>query len=285
MWNRGLLIDLRAGFYPVLPEYYMKLLNEYFSKSTILYCITSILLAVLLIGITCYTQEEIHRQGLDLYEFSFCFLEEEQIIPEFMYEDKEGVTLLCYERHNPMDYTLLSGAEERVVLEENYETINRGKKRFNNVIFRAVSNRKKALENAVSDWANALEKEGNELKECEDRRITAGGLLGSDKFIYLLYGIAWIVLLAFQMGNLMMYVKGRRKTVEIYMLLGIPRYTLKMKKNIIILYIFFTVIGLVFLKGYCPIVFAFLIFLFYLIIILFGCIQIKLTCNINNKNK
>ena len=107
----------------------------------------------------------------------------------------------------------------------------------------------------------------------------------SDKFIYLLYGIAWIVLLAFQMGNLMMYVKGRRKTVEIYMLLGIPGYTLKMKKNIIILYIFFTVIGLVFLKGYCPIVFAFLIFLFYLIIILFGCIQIKLTCNINNKNK
>ena len=160
MWNRGLLIDLRAGFYPVLPEYYMKLLNEYFSKSTILYCITSILLAVLLVGITCYTQEEIHRQGLDLYEFSFCFLEEEQIIPEFMYEDKEGVTLLCYERHNPMDYTLLSGAEERVVLEENYETINRGKKRFNNVIFRAVSNRKKALENAVSDWQMRWKKRG-----------------------------------------------------------------------------------------------------------------------------
>ncbi|MDE7326674.1 MAG: hypothetical protein K2N63_10405 [Lachnospiraceae bacterium] len=262
----------------------MKLWNEYFSKSTILYCAVSALLTVFLIGMTRYTQGEIHRQGLDLYEFSFCFVTEGQRIPDFMFEEKKGVTLLCYERQVPMEYTLLSGDENRVMLEEKYETLNYGKKSFQNIIFWAVSDGKGLLDEAVKDWKDALEKEGIVIEECESRRITAGGILGSDKFIYLLYGIAWIVLLIFQMGNLMMYVKGRKRTAKVYWLLGIPGYMSRMIRNISGLYFFFAMIAVVSLYKYRLATFIFSLLLFYLIIFLFGYIEYRLVCGENRRD-
>lgn len=254
----------------------VKTLRNICSPSIILHYIISILIGVVLIFVIRYAQQEIHRQGGDLYEFSFRLTVDEQEIPEVFFAEKENITLVCYKKQNPMEYMLLSGEEDLVPLEENYETIKRGGQSITkDLIFWAISNRKKALEEARKDWESVLKETGRAIELCEGRRITAAGLLGSNQYVYLLYGISWIVLLLFQLGNLMMYIKGRKKTKEVYFLLGIPGYTQKVKRNLGILQLLLCIGVLLFLKGYFLQVFAPTVILFYLLSIIWNMCCIK----------
>ncbi len=244
----------------------VKTLRDICSPSIILHYIISILIGIFLIFVIRYAQKEIHRQGGDLYEFSFRLTTNEQEIPEVFFAEKENITLMCYKKQNPMEYILLSGEEDLVPLEENYETIKRsGQSITKDLIFWAVSDRKKALEEAKKDWENILKESGKSIEPCEGRRITAAGLLGSNQYVYLLYGISWVVLLLFQLGNLMMYIKGRKKTKEVYFLLGIPGYTQKVKRNLTILQMLLCIGVLLFLRGYFLQVFVPTVLLFYLL--------------------
>ena len=254
----------------------VKPLRDICSPSIILHYIISILIGIVLIFVIRYAQQEIHRQGDDLYEFSFRLTVDEQEIPEVFFAEKENVTLVCYKKQNPMEYMLLSGEEDLVPLEENYETIKRGGQSITkDLIFWAISNRKKALDEARKDWESVLKEAGKAIELCEGRRITAAGLLGSNQYVYLLYGISWIVLLLFQLGNLMMYIKGRKKTKEVYFLLGIPGYTQKVKRNLSILQLFLCIGVLLFLRGYFLQVFAPTVILFYLLSIIWNMRCIK----------
>lgn len=254
----------------------VKPLRDICSPSIILHYIISILIGIVLIFVIRYAQQEIHRQGGDLYEFSFRLTVDEQEIPEVFFAEKENVTLVCYKKQNPMEYMLLSGEEDLVPLEENYETIKRGGQSITkDLIFWAISNRKKALDEARKDWESVLKEAGKAIEPCEGRRITAAGLLGSNQYVYLLYGISWIVLLLFQLGNLMMYIKGRKKTKEVYFLLGIPGYTQKVKRNLSILQLFLCIGVLLFLRGYFLQVFAPTVILFYLLSIIWNIRCIK----------
>lgn len=254
----------------------VKTLRDICSPSIILHYIISILIGIFLIFVIRYAQEEIHRQGGDLYEFSFRLTADEQEIPEVFFAERENVTLMCYKKQNPMEYILLSGEEDLVPLEENYETVKRGGQSITkDLIFWAVSDRKKALEKVKNDWENALKRSGKSIEPCEGRRITAAGLLGSNQYVYLIYGISWVVLLLFQLGNLMMYIKGRRKTKEVYFLLGIPGYRQKVKRNLTILQILLCIGGLLFLKGYFLQVFVPTVLLFYLLSVIWNILCIK----------
>ena len=254
----------------------VKTLRDICSPSIILHYIISILIGIVLIFVIRYAQQEIHRQGGDLYEFSFRLTVDEQEIPEVFFAEKQNVTLVCYKKQNPMEYMLLSGEEGLVPLEENYETIKRGGQSITkDLIFWAISNRKKALDEARKDWESVLKEKGKAIEPCEGRRITAAGLLGSNQYVYLLYGISWIVLLLFQLGNLMMYIKGRKKTKEVYFLLGIPGYTQKVKRNLSILQLFLCIGVLLFLRGYFLQVFAPTVILFYLLSIIWNIRCIK----------
>lgn len=265
---------------------FIKLSKNYYLSGAILHYIISILIGIFLLCTTRYAQNELHHQGADLYEFFFRFAMDEQAtneqatneqaIPEVFFEEKEHVTLLCYERQNPMDYVLISGDETLVALEENYETVKHGEKNASkDTIFWAVSDRKKKLENTMTDWESALAEEGKALELCESRRITAAGLLGSKQYVYLLYGISWAGLLVFQIGNLIMYVKGKKKTAGVYFLLGIPGYTSKLKRNQIVVYLLLCLGELIFLKSYCRKEAMFMIILFYLLAVLWSVLYVE----------
>lgn len=244
----------------------MRLPRDYCPINTILHDMISVLIGIFLILATRYAQGEIHRQGGDLYEFSFCFTTDEQVIPEVLFKEEEHVTLLCYTKENPMEYMLISGDEALVALEKDYENVKQGGKRIQkNTIFWAVSDQKKALENAMQNWKASLAEEGKILEPCEGRRITAAGLLGSNQYVYLLYGISWAGLLLFQIGNLMMYVKEKKKTAKVYFMLGIPKYGLKLERRQLAMLLFLCLGSLAALNGYCLKIFVPLIFLFYLV--------------------
>lgn len=250
--------------------------KDYCPANAVLYYITSAFISILLLFVTRYAQGEIHRQGGDLYESFFCLTTVEQVVPEIFFEEKEHVTLFCYENGNPMDYILISGDETLAALEENYETVKRGGgKVSDDTIFWAVSDRKKALENAILDWKNELGKKGKSFRLCEDRRITAAGLLGSKGYVYLLYGISWIGLLVFQIGNLMIYMKEKKKTARVYFLLGISGYVSMLKRNQILIYFLLCLGELVFLKKYCLVEAVLMRVLFYLLVVLWLVIYLR----------
>lgn len=246
----------------------MKLLRDYCPINTVLHCVISILIGTFLVCATRYAQSEIHRQGGDLYEFSFCFATDEQVMPEFFLKEKEYVTLLCYTKENPMEYMLISGDETLAPLQKDYENVKRGEQKIQkDTIFWAISDRKKALENAMQDWKVSLAEEGKMFELCEGRRITAAELLGNNQYVYLLYGISWVGLLLFQIGNLMMYVKEKKRTAKVYFLLGLPRYESKLEKQQWVMQLFLCLGSLAALKRYCLKVFVPLILLFYLVAI------------------
>lgn len=254
----------------------MKRLRDYCPLSAVVYCTISVLIGVVLAYVTRYAQEEIHRQFGDLYEVSFRFTTDEPLIPDFFFREKEHVTLLCYERQNPMEYVWISGEKDLAVLDNNYETVQQEIKNMSkDTIFWAVSDRKHALEIALWDWENALLEEGKILEICEERRITADGLLGSKRYVYLVYGISWVGLLLFHAGNFMVYVRGRKKTAEVYFLLGIPGYFSNLKRRQLCTQVLLCFFVLTVLKSYCWRSFVCAVFLFYLSTTLVGVLCIN----------